>query len=157
MASVAMTKFYQFVQDLGLARFNFSADVLMAALTNTAPVAGDTITDTVTTPCTVKSTSNAVEIAAGNGYTKKGISCTVTSWTNTTGTSKLAVSLDQMWLCATAAMATFRYLWLFDDTLGAAATRPVIGFYDYGTAITLGVGETFTLDTDASAGVLTIA
>jgi hypothetical protein len=36
------------------------------------------------------------------------------------------------------------------------ATKPLIGWWDYGTAITLTNGNTFTVDLDQSNGILTI-
>jgi hypothetical protein len=46
---------------------------------------------------------------------------------------------------AGASIGPFRYAVIYNNSTGAAASRPVIGYYDYGSAVTLGVGETFTI------------
>lgn len=51
-------------------------------------------------------------------------------------------------------IATFRYVVLYNDT---ATNDELIGWWDYGSAVTLASGETFTVDFDAATGVLTIA
>ena len=44
-----------------------------------------------------------------------------------------------------AAMTAFRYLYLYDNTAGAAATRPVIGWWDYASSLTLNNGDSLTV------------
>ena len=51
-------------------------------------------------------------------------------------------------------MASFRYVVLFNDT---ATNDELIGWWDYGSAVSLANTETFTVDFDATNGVLTIA
>jgi hypothetical protein len=60
---------------------------------------------------------------------------------------------DVTWTCVTAAMATFRYVALYNLTHATDAVGP--GFYDYTSSITLQVGETFKLDFTTS--LLTMA
>jgi hypothetical protein len=55
---------------------------------------------------------------------------------------------------SSGSIGPFRYAVLYDDT---AASDQLIGFWDYGSSITLNDTETFTVDFDASAGVLTLA
>jgi hypothetical protein len=140
----AYNKHYSFLGDVFLGRINLTSDTLRCLLTNTAPVAGDIQVDTTTTPCTIKATSNAVETAAGNGYTKKGIALTVTTSTYATTTYTLAAN-QIVWTAAGGAMAAFRYVDLYDDTALTTATRPVISWWDYGSSITLNDTETFTV------------
>ena len=59
-----------------------------------------------------------------------------------------------MTLTATGAVGPFRYVVLYSDT---ATNKELIGFYDYGSAVTLAAADTFKIDFDASNGVLTIA
>lgn len=150
-------KFNSFVEAVAEKVHNLGSDTLMVLLTNTAPVAGDTYVDTVSTPCVLGPVSGAVEIAAGNGYTKKGNSAAISSSAQSGGLYKLVLADPATWTAGPAAMASFRYVVLYNDTGGAAATRPVIGWWDYGVGgVTLGIGETFTADMDPTTGVLTI-
>lgn len=48
----------------------------------------------------------------------------------------------------------FRYIVLFNDT---AASDNIIGFYDYGSDLTLADGESFRIDFDGALGVLALA
>jgi len=150
-------KFNCFVEDVAEKKHDLSADTLMVLLTNTAPNAADTIVDTSVTPCVVKSTSNAAEIAAGNGYTKKGNQAAQSSSAQSGGLYKLVLADPATWTATPAAMPTFRYAVLFNDTAGTAAARLPIGWWDYGASgVTLGISETFTADMDPSTGVLTL-
>jgi hypothetical protein len=158
------TKFDCFVEDLcnklhdvfGTA--GSTADTLMLLLTNTAPVAGDLVVDTTTTPCTVKATSNAVEVAAGNGYTKTGLA--VTNVATRTTTTVTMIGTKVVWTCTPAAMPTFRYVVMYNITAGTTSTRPVIAWWDYGVGgVTLNPGETFSAkfsDSDTTGTIFTL-
>jgi len=148
-----------FVEDLANGVHNFSTATLKLGLTNTAPNAADTDVNTSLSPDRIISTSNADEIAAGNGYTENGESLTLTTNSQSGGTYTLAAN-QVVWTCVTAAMATFRYVYLYNISGGAAGTRPLISWWDYGVGgVTLNVGETFTVKfNNASPGtILTIA
>jgi len=153
-------KFNSFVADLGLKALNLNTDTLKILLTNTAPVAGDTVVDTTTTPCTVKSTSNAAEIAAGNGYTKGGNAIASQGFSQSSGVAKLIG--NAVVFTATGAVGPFRYAVLYDDSSGTTATRSVIGWWDYGSSISLANGETLTVNSavagnwDATNPILSI-
>lgn len=140
----AYNKFNSFIADVFLARINLTTDTLSCLLTNTAPVAGDIQVDTTTTPCTIKATSNGSEIAAGNGYVKKGIALTVTTSSQTAGTYTLAAN-QLVWTASGGTIGALRYVALFDDTSLTTATRSVIAWWDYGSSITLNATETFTV------------
>lgn len=152
----SFNKFQNTVENLAEGVIDLENDTLMVLLTNTAPNAADTHVDTVETPCKVEATSNAVEVAAGNGYTKKGNQAVVSTSEQTAGTYKLVLTDPATWTAAGGTIGPFRYAVLFSDSGGAAATRPVVGWWDYGSAVTLQIGETFTVDFDAGTGVLTL-
>jgi hypothetical protein len=156
--AASYNKFNQFVEDLAKKKIDLSADTVFVLLTNTSPNAADTVCDTSTTPCTIKATSNAVELAAQTGYTKKGTSITVTTSSQSSGTFTWAAN-QVVFTAGAAWSAAFRYVVLFDDTSNAAATRSVIGWWDYGSSVTLANGDTFTVQfNSANPGtILTIA
>ena len=79
---------------------------------------------------------------------------TLTSSTHTTGTYKLI--LADLVLTASAAVATFRHVIIYNDGT-AVKTNPLIAYYDHGSDVTLANGETFTIDFDDSNGFLQIA
>jgi len=140
-------KFNAFVEDLANAVHNFSTHTFKLALfvpgAPTPPNAADTDVNTTPSPNQLISTSNINEIAAGNGYTEDGESITITTNSQSGGTYTLAAN-QVVWTCVTAAMAAFRYVVLYNISGGAAGTRPVIAWWDYGSSVTLNVGETFT-------------
>lgn len=147
MATSTFYKFNQFVEDIGnvLHDLNTGGDAIYILLTNTVPNVADTVVDTSVTPCVVKATSNAAEIAAGNGYVKLGIQVTGQQYIQTSGTGKF-YGVKVMWTCITSPMPTFRYAVVYNNSKATSATRPVIGWFDYGAGgVTLGVGETFTV------------
>lgn len=136
-------KYYCFVENLAEKVHNLGSDTLKVALTNTAPtVASDTVWNTTVAPAP----------AAANGYTAGGNTITTTSSAQTTGTYKLVLA-DSVFTASGGSIGPFRYVILYNST----ASNAVIGYYDYGSSITLADTETFTVDFDATNGVLTLA
>ena len=135
-------KFNAFVENLAEKVHNLGSDTLKVALTNTAPTSSNTVLADIT------------QIANGNGYTTGGTAATISSSAQTSGTYKLV--LADVVFTATGSMGPFRYAVLYNDTPTSPAD-PLIGYFDYGSSITLASGETFTIDFDATNGVLTIA
>jgi len=131
------TKFYSFVEARAEKKHNLGSDTLKVMLTLVAPV----VTNTVKADLT--------EIAAGNGYTAGGTATTITSSLQTNGLYKLVVT-DVVFTASGGSMAAFRYAVLYNDT---ATNDELIGSYDAGASITLGVGESFTVDFDPTNGV----
>jgi hypothetical protein len=139
----SFNKFRQFVEDVAEKVYNLGADTLKSLLTNTAPVNTNAVKADLT------------EIAAGNGYTAGGTAHTISSSAQSAGTYKLVLA-DVVFTASGGSIGAFRYDVLYDDTPTSPAD-PLIGWWDYGSSITLADGETFTVDCDATAGVLTIA
>jgi hypothetical protein len=135
------TKFQSFVEKLAEKTHNLGSDTLKVMLTLTAPSASAS---------NVK--ADLTEITAGNGYTAGGTAASITSSAQTTGTYKLV--LGDVLFTATGAVGPFRYVVLYNDT---ATNKDLIGFYDYGSSLSLASGDTFNVDFDPSTGVLTIA
>lgn len=138
----AFNKFNSFVEALAEKVHNLGSDTLKVMLTNTAPVATNTVK------------ANLTEIAAGNGYTAGGNTATVTSSAQTSGTYKLVLGDPATWTATGGSIGPFRYAALYNDT---ATNDELIGWWDYGSAVTLADGESFAVDFDPTTGVLTLA
>lgn len=122
-------------------------DTLKVMLSNTAP---NVSTHTVR--------ADVTEIAGGGGYTSGGTAVPNQSGTRTGGTFTL-VGDEIVWTATSGGIAQFRYAILYDDTPTSPAD-PLISHWDYGSAIDLAEGETFTWKPSnlASAGtILTLA
>jgi hypothetical protein len=137
----AFNKFQSFVEALAEKVHNLGADSLKVMLTNTAPVATNSVK------------ANLTDISAGNGYTAGGTAATISSSEQTSGTYKLVLA-DVVFTASGGSIGPFRYAVLYNDT---ATNKELIGWWDYGSAITVASGETFTVDFDATNGVLTLA
>lgn len=144
----AFNKFNCFVENVAEKKHDLGADTLKVFLTNTAPNAS-----THTAYDGVTGTTGPAEIAAGNGYTATGNAASVTSSAQTAGTYKLVLADPATWT-ATGSVGPFRYAVLYNST---SAGKELIGWWDYGSSITLASGETFKVDFDPTSGVLTLA
>jgi hypothetical protein len=139
----SFNKFNQFSEDAYEKVHNLGSDALKVLLTLTAPVATNAVKADLT------------EITAGNGYAAGGLAVTITSSAQTSGTYKL-VGSDVTFTASGGSIANFRYAVLWNDTPTAPAD-PLIGWYDYGSTVTLAVGESLLVDFDATNGILTHA
>lgn len=110
---------------------NLSANQLTVALSSTIPTAGMT---------------NLAALTGEIAYTNLSArNITTTSSTQTGGTYTLV--LEDLVLTASGPVATFQYVAIYNST---AAGGALIGWYDYGSAVTMANLETFTIDfTDA--------
>jgi hypothetical protein len=135
----SFNKFNSFVEALSEKVHNLGSDTLKVMLTNTQPAATNAVKSEIT------------EISAGSGYTSGGATLSVTSSNQTSGTYKLVVS--DVTFTVTGSLGPFRYVVMYNDT---ATNKELIGWYDYGSSITLSTGETFTIDFDQTSGVLTL-
>lgn len=145
----SFNKFQAFVEGLAEAQMNLGSDTLKVFLTDTAPNAATHTGYDGTTGST-----GPAEIAAGNGYTAGGNTAAVTSSAQTSGTYKLVLGDPATWTAAGGTIGPFRYACLYDDT---ATNNNLIGWWDYGSSITLQDGESFQVDFDPTTGVLTLA
>ena len=136
-------KFNQFVEDVAEKVHNLGSDTLKILLTNTAPVATNSVKADLT------------EITAQNGYSAGGTAATISSSAQSSGTYKLVLA-DVVFTASGGSFGPLRYATLYNDTPTSPAD-PLIGWWDYGSSITVLTRETFTWDADGSTGVLTIA
>lgn len=130
------TKFEVFSEDLAKKVHNLHSDTLNVYLSNDAPVVA---TDALK--------SNVTEIGTGNGYT--GPIDTQNTVSRSGGTTSV-VGVDPAAITASGGtIGPFQYVVLYNDT-SASPLDPLIGYWDYGSAITLQNGESFTIDFGAS-------
>lgn len=132
-----------FVEHLAEKVHNLGADTLKELLTNTAPTAANSLKGDLT------------EIAAGNGYSAGGGTPTISSSAQSAGLYTLILA-DLVFTASGGSIGPFRYVDLYNDTPTSPAD-PLIGWWDYGSAVTLASGETFTVDHDGTNGVVQIS
>ena len=137
MAVATYTKFDKFPLALTEKKHNLTTDQLMIALTNTAPNAS-----------TAGVLADLTEVSYTNLSSRV---VTTTSNTQTAGVQKL-VCADLTITAGPAAGPAMRYAVLYNNT---ATNKDLIGFWDYGVSFTPGIGETFLVDFDGTAGVFT--
>lgn len=143
----AFNKFNIFVEDLANGVHDFTpttGHTLKVYLTNETPSAAN---DGVK--------GDLAEITSTSGYTAGGNTATVTTSSQTSGTYKLVLGDPATWT-STGTIGPFRYAVLYNDST-TAKTDPLIGWWDYGSTVTLANGESFAVDFDATTGVLTLA
>jgi hypothetical protein len=140
----AFNKYQQFVEDLAKKVHNLDSDVLKVALSNSPPNAA-----------THKLLADITEISAGNGYAAGGNTAAFVSGVQTAGTYKLVLS-NVTFTAAAGSIATFQYAVLYNST-SSSPLKPLIGWYDYGTSLIVTSGNSFTVQFDATNGVLTLA
>jgi hypothetical protein len=134
-------KYNTFIEEVYEGGHNLGTATLKVALTNTAPTAAtDTVWNTTVAPAP----------AAANGYSAGGNTITTSSSAQTSGVYKLVLA-DSTFTATAGGIGPFRYAILYNSS----ASNKVVGYYDYGSSITLADTETLLVDFDASAGVLT--
>jgi len=135
----AFTKFEKFSEDLSKKVHNLDTDTLSVYLTNATPNAA-----------THSLKSDIAEISTGNGYTGPQDSQNVVS---RSGGVTSIVGTDVV-ITASGAVGPFRYAILFNDT-PTSPLDPLVGFWDYGAAITLQSSDVFTVDFGTSLFTVT--
>lgn len=139
-------KFNLFTQDVSRGTFNFSsgAHTFNVMLTNTAPVATNHLYGDI----------SGTELANGNGYTTGGIASAMSD-SSTTGTEKV-LATNVTWTGSGAGTGAFRYVVIYDNT-PTVPLKPLVCWFDFGSSISLGVGDTFTVSFDATNGLFQMA
>ena len=141
----SFNKLNGFVENLAEKVFNLGSDQLVLALSNTAPGSESTPPTGTAAQCIL---ANVTQISYTNLSSRN---LTTTTSAQTAGTYTLAVN-DLVLTSSGGSTGPFRYIYLYDDT---ATNDELIGYWDYGSSITLADGETFTFDVGAS--ILTLA
>jgi hypothetical protein len=112
---------------------NLGSDSFVVALTNTAPTAANSILSDITqisyTNLSSRTLTTASSVQSGGTY---------------------SLTFNDLTLTASGAVATFRYVVIYDDTV-ASPVDPLVGWLDYGSAITMANAETLLIDFTGAA------
>jgi hypothetical protein len=128
----AFNKYEVFSENLAEKVHNLDTDVIKVMLSNTAPNAA-----------THAVRADVTELSGGNGYTSGG-NDTQNATSRSGGTTSIT-GVDVVFTAAGGSIGPFRYAELYNDTPTSPAD-PLIGWWDYGSGVTLLDGETFTVD-----------
>lgn len=144
----SFVKINDFVEHIAEKVHNLGSDQLVVALSNTAPGS---------------ETNNPS--ADGNGVLANVTEITYTNLSSrnittnasvvSSGTYKLTLT-DLTLTASGGSVGPFRYVYIYNDTPSSPAD-PLIGYYDYGSSITLQDGESLEIDFSAANGLLQIA
>ena len=136
MATSAFAFIDDFILQLGKGTHQLHAagHTLKLMLSNTTPNAAT---------MTVK--ADVTEITAQNGYSAGGED-TQNDYTQTSGTGS-CTGVDITWTSSGAGFGPFRYGYVYNDS---TASDNLVGYVDYGAAITPSGGETFVADWGAT-------
>lgn len=130
----SFNKFNSFVEAIAQKKHNLNADTLKILLTNTAPTSANAVKADLT------------EISTGNGYTAGGSQVASNAATQSSGTLKLTGNAVTF-TASGGTIGAFRYAVIYNDT---ATNDELIGWWDYGSSITLNDGESFKVAKDTS-------
>lgn len=132
----SFVKYEVFSENLAEKVHDLNADTIKVMLSNTAPnVATHAVRADVT------------EISGGNGYTSGGDD--TQNATSRSGGTTSVTGVDVTFTASGGSIGAFRYAILYNDTPTSPAD-PLIGYWDYGSSITLADGESFTVDFGSS-------
>lgn len=94
--------------------------------------------------------SGTTDLATSGGYTAGGNNVSTTSSAEAAGTYKLVLATPATWTASSGGFS-FRYVLLVDKT-----TNNVIGYWDYGSTVTMNGtnNDTFTFTPDGTNGVI---
>jgi hypothetical protein len=132
--------FDEFGLTIGNGTQDLDTHTFRAVLSNVAP---DQAANTVLADIT--------QIAAGNGYTTGGVTLTSVTYAETGAGSGIwqFSCADFSWTATGGAIATFRYVVIYNDTPTSPAD-PLVGYLDYGAAVNITDTNSFLVDVGAN-------
>jgi hypothetical protein len=135
-------KFQDFVEALGLGEHNLNTGTLNVYLSNATPSASADADK-----------ADLAEITNQNGYTAPVD--VQNTWAESSGTGTLTGT--KVVVTASGTVGPFQYVVLYNDT---HSTDGLIGWWDYGSAVTLNSGETFSIkfnNSETTGTIFTLA
>jgi hypothetical protein len=136
----AFVRFDCLATDLAEKKHDLSLDQLKVCLTNTEP-----------DPATDLDLGDIIELSAGNGYTAGGEDVVTLSAANVNGVYELEFD-DVVFTASGGTVGPFEYVVLYNST----ASDILIGYYDYGTPVTLADTETLLVEYSATGVAIEI-
>lgn len=135
--TITYNKFNSFIEALAEKAHNLGSDALTVALTDTAPVATNTVLANITEVAYTYCSSRVLTVSAS---------------AQTSGTYKLTVA--DITLTATGGdIGPFRYVVIYNDT---ATNNELICWFDLAIETTVSDGLNITINFDGTNGMLTI-
>jgi len=134
-------KFDAFIHQLALKQHDCNADPFFVYLSNEQPLATDA------------TRADIADLSTAGGYTAGGADSQNTESESPAGTAK-TVGVDIVFT-ATTGFGPFQFAILYNQVGGLGSTNKLIGWWDYGSPVTLAALETFTVDFGASLFTLT--
>lgn len=126
---------------------NYTNKKLVDMTTTTGDAFKVVLTNTAVTKAGTQKLADITAITEQNGYTAWAPTHTFAETAAGSGIWRFSLGADKTWTSSGAGFGPFRYAVLYDDT---HADDPIVGFWDYGSAITPAGGETFQIDLDAN-------
>lgn len=136
---VAYNKFDIFTFDLVNGNGSFDTNAFKVMLSNTAPTSSNI------------GATDIVEISAGNGYTAGGPTVSVSS--TQTGGVMTATAADVTITASGGSIGPFQYVVFYNDS---RIGKPLIGWWDLGSATTIASGDSYILGIPDVTGILQI-
>ncbi len=127
----AFNGFNQTIADIANKQHDLGSDTFKFMLTLVTPTASNSIRADLT------------EIAAGNGYAAGGEAVVIASSEQVAGAYSWVGGNSPVITATGGAIADFRYVVLYNDT---STDGKLIGYYDYGSTLTVSEDETFTIN-----------
>lgn len=133
-----------FPGDLGKGLHNFAIDAIKAALSNIPP-----------SPSGSTNLADITEIDAGNGYASGGMAVTGLTYIEKPASSGIwNLSSDSVeFVAGGGPIGPFRYVVLYNNT---SETKPLIGYLDFGSSITLADGNGYLIHIPDDTGIMDV-
>jgi hypothetical protein len=137
----AFNKFQDFVEQVakGVHQLHAAGHTLKVYLSNELPLATDTIK------------ANIADIAAEHGYPAGG-SDIQNDISEAAGVAKMT-GVDVVFTASGGSFGPFQYVIIYNDS-AVSPEDALVAWWDYGSAITVNDTEAFTVDFDATNGIL---
>ena len=140
MPASTLTTFDDLAEQIGKGVHDFTTHTFKLALTNSAPNAA-----------THDELADITQISATGGYTSGGYTLTSVGYSESGGTATLTTTSPFTITASGGSVGPFQYAVIYNDT---STGDKLIGYYNYGSALTLADGESLAIT--SASGHLTV-